>query len=1043
MTPAPPILSIVAAVRNDGPPGPLQRQVQRFLDALLAQCQAHDLPAEVILVAWGAPSHRPGLAAGLRLSRSPEPCRVRILEVPADCSHESGVVPILSERVARNAGIRRASAPFVLCTRVDVLFSDELIRFIQAGGLQPGRLYRIDRQDVCRGLPTDRPTSQQLAWCREHLSRVYAREGTFALTRAGLRLAERHDIVSREAGIHFGSGWHPPAYHAGELVRWVEQTAEIIVQVPAGEPQALCLELEPGAGVGFEPFRLQVRDTNGQPITEGQVECRSQVELALPLVPGEPGRFTLHVEGGHGPAGEDPRLRNYGVYRCAWAPLGAPAPAGCHVRDIARVEARDIVPPGVGVRFGRGWHRVEFWENQPYRWVSSDAVLELQPPPGGPLVLCLEMKPGPGVSDRPFVLQVLDEAGRIAAQGRVGAKGAVRGRGWHSDDRQRVYLRLLAPPGQATRFRLRVLGAEPVAAAGVRPRHFCVYHCRWVNSDAVPAEDRQTDAFRFRCEELAVVEPSDVVPGDGSIRLGQGWYPLEQRDGQPLRWAAHEANLYVRPLGRSVGALSLELKAGPGVGFQPFDLLVLGRSGQVVARGRVPDADVSVGDNWPRASRQMVALRLPLAPGQTESFTLRVAGGGQPTPTPHDARTLAFCLWRCAWLRAADDGSESPAEGPFAVTPLQGLAPVDIVPRDGGIRLGRGWSAVEAETGGPRRWAGEGAELWLQPPFGRRRALLLELEPGPGVRRRPFWLEVRNRAGRVITRGWVAGPARVALWLPGVPGQVEKYTLHTDGAWWQRLGTPCDRRFQVSRCSWAAPLDPANAPVAGPVSAACAVELLGPQPSRGRRLRPRLWWQRWSRRFRVVSAAKTLCREPPPLESATLTVPAPEPQAIRAVACSPAPSPVAAGPAASSTAGPAREPILGEANHAPAPAASIELHTNACADFLLMAREHWLAIRGFPEQPGDADRLAALTCYLAHHAGAREEILAAPLRLYGVAEREPEAGADPAPDEAQLRQWIAEMRRHDRPLLFNDASWGLAGRHLRETVLSPATATQA
>ena len=94
-----------------------------------------------------------------------------------------------------------------------------------------------------------------------------------------------------------------------------------------------------------------------------------------------------------------------------------------------------------------------------------------------------------------------------------------------------------------------------------------------------------------------------------------------------------------------------------------------------------------------------------------------------------------------------------------------------------------------------------------------------------------------------------------------------------------------------------------------------------------------------------------------------------------------------------------------------------DLHLNACGGFTLMARSHWLDLRGFPELDLPAPDLEALLCLAAHHAGVREEVLP-----HGVGG---EAG-EPASGTPENLLWIAtQMRRLRAPVIFNLDNWGV------------------
>ena len=60
-------------------------------------------------------------------------------------------VPYL-EYVAKNVGIRRAGAPFLLVTNADILLGREVVDAIADRRLQPGTMYRAPRCDIKLGV---------------------------------------------------------------------------------------------------------------------------------------------------------------------------------------------------------------------------------------------------------------------------------------------------------------------------------------------------------------------------------------------------------------------------------------------------------------------------------------------------------------------------------------------------------------------------------------------------------------------------------------------------------------------------------------------------------------------------------------------------------------------------------------------------------------------------------------------------------------------------------------------------------------------------
>jgi len=121
------------------------------------------------------------------------------------------------------------------------------------------------------------------------------------------------------------------------------------------------------------------------------------------------------------------------------------------------------------------------------------------------------------------------------------------------------------------------------------------------------------------------------------------------------------------------------------------------------------------------------------------------------------------------------------------------------------------------------------------------------------------------------------------------------------------------------------------------------------------------------------------------------------------------------------------------------------LHVNSCGDFQLMAREHWDALRGYPELETFSMNIDGLLSYMADAAGIKEQILAED--IYHL---EHEVGSGWSPEgEAILRRriaergitwldastvyiWAAYMTWLRRPMIFNRSDWGFANDSLVE-----------
>jgi hypothetical protein len=114
------------------------------------------------------------------------------------------------------------------------------------------------------------------------------------------------------------------------------------------------------------------------------------------------------------------------------------------------------------------------------------------------------------------------------------------------------------------------------------------------------------------------------------------------------------------------------------------------------------------------------------------------------------------------------------------------------------------------------------------------------------------------------------------------------------------------------------------------------------------------------------------------------------------------------------------------------------IHTNAAGDFLLMHRDRWHHLRGYPELP-TGGHIDAYGCVMAAAAGMRQRVLDGWCRIYH--QEHPramewsnlEAAKWPLTDYETFRRDALAMLEAGRPKIFNDADWGLGDVELVET----------
>lgn len=157
-----PCLSLVVTARHDNYGGPYRNRILAPLRFNCAQLAAHEIAFEVIVVEWDPVPGRPTLSELLRRDLgdlAPEVLRRTIVAREYQQALTQNPHAGYLEYIAKNVGIRRAAAPFVLVSNVDVLLGRDVLRSIADGGLRAGTIYRAPRFDLKVGFD---PTG--LAW---------------------------------------------------------------------------------------------------------------------------------------------------------------------------------------------------------------------------------------------------------------------------------------------------------------------------------------------------------------------------------------------------------------------------------------------------------------------------------------------------------------------------------------------------------------------------------------------------------------------------------------------------------------------------------------------------------------------------------------------------------------------------------------------------------------------------------------------------------------------------------------------------------------
>lgn len=166
-----PYISFVATSRNDNHGGDMTKRMRIFVNGLIHQCNKHQLRAELIMVEWNPPVGAPLLHEVLPSPSESDYLSIRYIIVPPEEHLKlkfSEKLPIF-QMIAKNVGIQRARAEFVLCTNIDLLFSDQLMGQLAKRELDKGAYYRANRCDIPSNIDENLSTEQQLKFSENNI----------------------------------------------------------------------------------------------------------------------------------------------------------------------------------------------------------------------------------------------------------------------------------------------------------------------------------------------------------------------------------------------------------------------------------------------------------------------------------------------------------------------------------------------------------------------------------------------------------------------------------------------------------------------------------------------------------------------------------------------------------------------------------------------------------------------------------------------------------------------------------------------------------
>jgi hypothetical protein len=140
------MITVIVAGRNDDYGKDFRERLFRTALHNSALLEAAGIRFEYMLAEWNPLPDRPPLSEEF-VARVPN---ARAVIVPPEVHRQYTLNPRMTfhEMAAKNAALRRAAGEHVIVTNADILFSEEIVQRIAAGGWCPNTLYRAHRIDV-------------------------------------------------------------------------------------------------------------------------------------------------------------------------------------------------------------------------------------------------------------------------------------------------------------------------------------------------------------------------------------------------------------------------------------------------------------------------------------------------------------------------------------------------------------------------------------------------------------------------------------------------------------------------------------------------------------------------------------------------------------------------------------------------------------------------------------------------------------------------------------------------------------------------------
>lgn len=166
-----PYLSIVTTSRNDNHGEGFGKRMRLFISTLTHLANKQQLEIELIIVDWNPPQGKPHLHEVYSKPFPSTYLSIRYIIVPAEIHRRYRFAERypLYQMLAKNVGIRRAKGEYILCTNVDILFTEDVIKYIKDKKLNPNCFYRVNRCDIPNTIEETWSFHQQQSFAQKNI----------------------------------------------------------------------------------------------------------------------------------------------------------------------------------------------------------------------------------------------------------------------------------------------------------------------------------------------------------------------------------------------------------------------------------------------------------------------------------------------------------------------------------------------------------------------------------------------------------------------------------------------------------------------------------------------------------------------------------------------------------------------------------------------------------------------------------------------------------------------------------------------------------